>query len=129
MLDDPESGLTLKGNEFWLAGSYFVRHCPFCGGALPDTSNPIWVPRISEEERAKLKFLTANLNSAEEIIQQLGKPDYDEIGTCGDKPVVRNIEYYSLSENANIEFYLFGDERIECRIMVKCLPPRHVENI
>jgi hypothetical protein len=139
MLNDPDSGLTLgEDNTFLLAGQWLVYHCPFCGGLLPHSRKPIWYPQLTDDERARLQQLVEGITTAEEAIQRLGPPDYDAFmgvhESINGRLVYneelskknRNVEYYNLSEHANIEFYFHVDYGVECRIEVKLISPRHV---
>lgn len=140
MLNDPDSGLTLVNRSFWLGGSWAVYHCHFCGGLLPDSRRPIWYPRLSQEERARLQQLVEGITTAEEAIERLGPPDFDAMMGVHESiegrlvwneelsNKCRNVEYHNLSEHANIEFYFRTDHAVECRFEVKLLSPRHVDS-
>ncbi len=154
ILNDPDSGLTLsQDNTFQLGNHFCVYHCPFCGGLLPDSSLPIWYPRLDAQERSRLQRLVAGITTAEEAIERLGLPDYDAMmhhydSLAGGMPLVvsehdemrdsqwafnqelstkcRNLEYYNLSEHADIEFYFHADYGPRCEIVVKYISPRHM---
>lgn len=139
MLNDPTSGLTLgEDNTFLLAGQWCVYHCPFCGGLLPHSRKPIWYPRLTDDERARLQQLVEGIATAEEAIRRLGPPDYDALidvyESINDSLVhneelstkCRNVEYYNLSEHANIEFYFHVDYGVEYRLEIKPISPHHV---
>ena len=142
MLNDPESSITLgQDNTFCLAGSWAVYHCPFCGGKLPDSSKPIWYPRHTESEWARLHQLVEGITTPEEAFQRLGLPDHDAFVSGYDdvdgKSVAhdalsqrtRNIDYYHLSEHANIEFYFNTVKQTgSVGIHLKFIPPRHIED-
>ncbi|RYG66783.1 hypothetical protein EON80_14775, partial [bacterium] len=112
-----------------IGARYFLYHCPGCGGCLPDSSKPIWFPKFNEAEQARLIGLAVGLDTAESAIEQLGTPDYDAYMVQFNHPdeinpivvsehdvvdmpgwfyneeesmKVRNIEYYNLSEHADI---------------------------
>ncbi len=153
-MSGPNSAYSLSDNSFWINEHLAMYFCPFCGGKLPDDSKPIYAPYLTPDERGRLEELIAGINSPEEAIARLGPPDYDEpmltyytegnampymvSGIDGeeipddfvlDESVVptRNMEFYNLSKTGIIEFYFDGGRLTECRIIPKCLPPRHLE--
>ena len=116
-------------------GCFILYHCPFCGGAFPDSTKPMWIPIIPPGEFDRLQEMIQNLHDAEGILHRLGVPDYDEMsysfGNVNgilqmDKPTapIRNIEYYQLSEFLNVEFYISEDNHLTKRLTIKPLSAR-----
>lgn len=140
-INDPCSGVTFdpKSNTVVLSrgqSEYPLYHCPFCGGAFPDSSQPAWVPIVPKEEFERVERLVADLADAEAIISRLGPPDYDAVtypqtwrnGTMvQDDPCrsVRNLEYCGYSEWLAIEFYITGGRSATHRLAIKKVYPRH----
>jgi len=142
LLNDLTSGFKLSQNSivfetessFWM-----VYHCIFCGGRLPDGSKPIWYPRLDEAEMERLQQLVAGIETPEAAIERLGPPDYEskirtlkiheptEEELAGEP---HSVEYYHLSEHANVEFYFnFGEPHTtSVNIELKNIPPRHLES-
>lgn len=133
MMSEPDSPISLRDNQFWLNETWCVYFCQFCGGKLPDSSKPVYVPFLSPEERAHLELLARGIGSREEAVARLGMPDYDEdmeTGTAPNEstPRTRNVEFYGLSKTGNIEFYFSPDRPAHRVITPKWLPPRHLED-
>jgi hypothetical protein len=140
-INDPYSGVVFdpESNSVLLShgqSEYPLYHCPFCGGAFPDSSQPVWVPIVPKEEFERVEQLIADLTDAEAIISRLGPPDYDATthshtscnGTLvrdDTSPPVRNIEYYGYSDGLAIEFYITGGRAATHRLGIKNLSPRH----
>jgi hypothetical protein len=145
MMSEPDSPISLCDNGFWLNETWCVYFCLLCGGKLPDSSKPIYVPFLSCEERARLELLARGIGSREEAIARLGTPDYDEdVAYCDEDvdsgaltqegevlnpsiPRTRNVEFYGLSKTGNIEFYFSPRRPAHHLIVPKFLPPRHLE--
>ena len=119
-------------------GQAVMHFCPGCGGKLPDSTKPVWVPLAPQGERERLEALTIGLSTADQVLARLGAPDYDEVGYTywqrdgrmvrdETTPPFRNIEYYGLSDWYNLEFYICDDGRIKVEIMIKSLPPRQMD--
>jgi hypothetical protein len=141
-INDPQSGVAYNAaaNQIALSG-YPLYHCPFCGGRYPDPSKPMWVPIIPTGEKERLEHLIANLVGRDDILQKLGKPDYDELTYTAVRdpqnpeelvrddsvPPIRNIEYYGLSDWFNVEFYVDSDGSTSRRLMPKMLSPRAMD--
>ena len=128
MLSDPDSGLSVTEDGIYITEDFWVLYyCPHCKGLMPN----IWNARITDEERERLQQIIDGITAAEEAIEQLGPPDYDVFmshwDSIGGKLVyneelsqkTRNIEYYHLSECANLEFYFDKDSGREGRIILK----------
>jgi hypothetical protein len=99
---------------------FSLYHCPFCGGAFPDPSKPVWAPILTDDERERLERLFKGAKSAEELLVRMGKPNYDVVLTDG----TRNIEFYQLSALANVECFV-SEQGVECRIEMKPISARH----
>lgn len=93
-----------------------IYHCPYCGGAAPESKRHLLFHVVSSEEKHRLADLIAPINSVEELIEKLGKPDKDEPATMwerseesGHRPSTvvpcRTVTYASLSEIADVHVY------------------------
>src|SRR5688572_12195266 len=83
-INDPHSGVVFDagGNCVCLShgeSRYPLYHCPFCGGAFPDSSQPLWVPIVPPEEFARVAQLVGTLSDPEAIRSRLGPPDYGAV--------------------------------------------------
>ncbi len=130
MLNDPDSTLTLRDDGVFVSDQLdpiVLYYCGTCGGRIPN----IWNARISDEERERLQEIVDSISTPAEAIQKLGPPDYDEFMRHCDivdgklveivelSRLTRNIEYYHLSDCANVEFYFGKDSWREGRIILK----------
>jgi hypothetical protein len=125
-LNTKGSGIILDRtvNMFCFSGpngsSFVLWHCPQCGGAFPDPQKPFWVPIITDDERDRLNALIGEITNIANIIDifaKLGPPDCDEVLDDG----MRMIEFYNLSEVANVECYVSDGNRPICRWELKPL--------
>lgn len=125
-INDPESGVVFEpaGNYICLKFRYPLYHCPFCGGMFPDSSQPLWVPIVPQEEFTRVEQLVVDLTDPEAIISRLGPADYDSM-TRSYTPPVRNIEYYGYSDWLAIEFYIPAGEPARHHLSIKPLSAKH----
>jgi len=128
VINDPESRIAFDplNNQIIIdaaGASYVLYHCPFCGGMFPDRSKPMWVPIVPQSEFDRIKALSANLATAEQILERLGPADTDGWSRPGAE--FRCIGYYHLSEFLNLEFILTKNGDMRCDIQIKPLSPRH----
>ena len=88
-----------------------IYHCPFCGGAAPESKRHLLFKTISRDEESRLGELLKNIKSIDDAIQQFGQPDFD--GHSGTKmPETENhpsriehhrdIRYHGLSDFAAV---------------------------
>lgn len=102
-------------NEYhftWNDGAILViRHCPFCGGAAPESKRALLFAQIPGSEESRLAKLLKGVISMDDAIKRFGKPDYDKTSTsCRDEtedagPRIahhRLIQYHELSDVAEI---------------------------
>lgn len=96
------------------AGHYatlIIYHCPFCGGAAPESKRHLLFETISREEESRLSELLKNIKSIDDAIQQFGQPDFD--GQSATKTPEsehhpskiehhRDIRYHGLSDVADV---------------------------
>ena len=139
-INDPSSGVVFdrENNRICLThgqSEYPLYHCPGCGGAFPDSSEPVWVPIVPPEEFKRVEQLVAGLQEVNAIISRLGPPDYDVVTHSfiardgryvrDESRPVRNIEYYRHSDWLAIEFYIRPGKPAVHHIVIKKLSPRH----
>ncbi|RYX83786.1 hypothetical protein EON83_13510 [bacterium] len=124
-MSEPDSAVSLVHNMFVINGHWCMYFCPFCGGKLPDDSKPIYVPYVTTEERERLEALVKGIETPEEVIERLGKPEYDELmltyfkqgepmpfvysGSAEEQSAIQESGEFTLDESVvptrNIEFY------------------------
>ncbi|MFO0648775.1 MAG: hypothetical protein U0326_21215 [Polyangiales bacterium] len=85
---DPSSDGTCEvGNA-----SLRIYHCPFCGGAAPESKRHLLFAVISPEERQRLDRLLAGIKSVEDAFRVLGVPDRDDPhGVTVEQPELEGI--------------------------------------
>jgi len=90
-----------------------IYHCPFCGGAAPESKRALLFAAIPAEEQRRLYELVEGINSIEEALQRLGPPQQDmplavtvqKPEKAGEPPSVesyRQITYTHLSDVADV---------------------------
>lgn len=88
-----------------------IYHCPFCGGAAPESKRHLLFETISCAEESRLAKLLKDIKSIDDAIRQFGEPDFD--GHSGTKapesesnpPKIehyRDIRYHGLSDVADV---------------------------
>jgi hypothetical protein len=128
-LNTKDSGIILEPtlNMFCFSspnGVFLVLwHCPQCGGTFPDPGKPFWAPILTDSERSRLEGLIKDVADVTELFNRMGKPDYDVALTDG----TRNIEFYNLSQLANVECYVSEGRKPECRLSIKPLSARPLD--
>jgi hypothetical protein len=53
-------------------------HCPFCGGAAPESKRGDLFSQISDQEASRLRSLTEKVKSGADALRVLGTPDDDQ---------------------------------------------------
>ncbi|MEM8672185.1 MAG: hypothetical protein AAGG48_32015 [Planctomycetota bacterium] len=88
-----------------------IYHCPFCGGAAPESKRDKLFADIPFDEQSRLAKLLEPIDSIDAAIDALGKPDYDGFvngkhrDADGDSPRLsrqRTIRYERLSDTAQV---------------------------
>jgi len=109
-----------------------IYHCPFCGGAAPESKRGTFFAEISEEEAKRLWALLNEINTAAQAFQHLGKPDMDEpYPTLAGRPkptkeregqkyeATRILTYSNLSPVAEVQFIVYGNDEVERTVAAK----------
>lgn len=90
-----------------------IYHCTFCGGAAPDSFRPSKFAMLSHAELERLREMTKNLKTMDDVLANLGSPDSDDQqGVMWTIPesdehseiteAFRTLIYRSLSQTADI---------------------------
>src|SRR5262245_13189907 len=93
-----------------------IYHCPFCGGAAPESKRDLLFAVIPPEEQRRLHRLFDGMRTLQGVIAALGPPDQDkERGLTFEQPErgaqpptmrsFRTLQYTRLSETADVEVY------------------------
>lgn len=107
-----------------------IYHCPFCGGAAPESKRSLLFATISRSEEKRLAELLAPLKTIDEAVALFGKPDYDghsrvrDPGSDERAPSVechREIRYENLSDVASVCITERPDGKLSCCLLGKPL--------
>jgi hypothetical protein len=107
-----------------------IYHCPFCGGAAPESKRPQLFAVISSDEKERLYSLLSSITSIDEAIATLGPPDFqshtsttmcEEEGQGSPVSFQRLIRYASLSDTAEVDLVERSDGRLELGLRGKFL--------
>jgi hypothetical protein len=108
--------------------SSLIYHCPFCGGAAPESTRGRSFATLPNEELHRLRTLVHGIQSVDDALRILGPPTSDEAIQMppgyvyptqrSDKPCqpVRALSFASLSDVADIEVCVNDDDTVEVTI-------------
>jgi hypothetical protein len=93
-----------------------IYHCPFCGGAAPESKRAGLFTTFTPNEHRRLNRLFDGMRTLQDVIATLGPPDEDkERGLTVQQPekdeqaptlrTFRALRYTRLSDTANVEVY------------------------
>lgn len=133
--DDPDNPIVFDRRtaeyQFSYGGAMLViYHCPFCGGAAPESKRDLLFAQIPAAEQNRLLDLLSGVQTIDDAIQKFGKPDFEGISTSkyaerdGEAPAIephRNIRYANLSEVAEVWITERLDGKIYARLQGKHL--------
>ena len=112
-----------------------IYHCPFCGGAAPESKRRLLFSVIPSEEEQRLARLLAPVRTARGALKRLGKPQRDDPAGIrmhtpeadGRPPGVRHhrvLVYEKLSDVADVWFTEGPDGRVSWQLMGKQIARR-----
>lgn len=117
--------------QFAYGGAMLViYHCPFCGGAAPESKRDLLFAQIPEAEQHRLLDLLSGVQTIDGAIQKFGKPDFEGVSTSkyaereGEAPAIepyRDIRYANLSDVAEVWITERLDSKIYARLQGKYL--------
>lgn len=88
-----------------------IYHCPFCGGAAPESKRALLFAQIPENEERRLAGLLNGIETMDGALSKLGQPDFEGVSTTrkpegkNDAPRIqhhREIRYHQLSDVAEV---------------------------
>lgn len=116
-------------------GYLLIYHCPFCGGAAPESKRPTLFTSFTPEEQGRLFGLFEGMQTLQEVIAALGSPDEEKKrGLTIQKPEkdgqaptmqrFRLLRYTRLSDTADVEVYVDpNQEDVQVMLMGKYIGP------
>jgi hypothetical protein len=136
--DDPDNPIRFEEetNEFHFVysdGMLVIYHCPFCGGAAPESKRALLFAQIPRSEEERLAKLLHPITTIDDALKNLGAPDFDghsttkipESDTEGPKiQYSREIRYERLSDVAIVSITERPDGKIHWQLQGKFLGRR-----
>lgn len=109
-----------------------IYHCPFCGGAAPESKRDLLFAAVTLEEENRLGELLTGIKTLDDAIRKLGDPDRDEPDGVtqktperdGNPPIIesfRSIVYCGLSNTADVHIIDYRQNGVGIRLQGKCL--------
>lgn len=107
--------------------SVVIYHCPFCGGAAPESQRDKLFVEIPDDERRRLEDMVREIKSLKDVERMLGKPDIDKPiyfppGLSGleiNKEPRRTLTFTRISKIADIHLTIYVNDDIEVFIIGK----------
>jgi len=113
-------------------GMLVIYHCPFCGGAAPESTRDQLFAQITAEEENRLNECLEGIITIEDAINKLGPPDHDdprgvgikapeEDGSAPNIQSFRCLTYNNLSDSADVYITDYLRDRVHITYQGKCL--------
>lgn len=127
-----ELQIEYSGRSGEATGVMVIYHCPFCGGAAPESKRDQLFAKVSTTEEYRLNELLKDIKTMDDAIEKLGRPEIDNPHGCiiqskqTEKcPTItqnyRSLMYSNLSDVANVILTDFHKERIHISYQGKFL--------
>jgi hypothetical protein len=114
--DDPDNPIEfdVRTAEFHFVygdNMLVIYHCPFCGGAAPESKRALLFTQIPHAEQERLQELLREVKTIDDAIRKFGKPDLEDVSISKFQereevaPRVephRTIRYEDLSDVADV---------------------------
>ncbi len=114
--DNPENPIRFdqRTSEYQFVfgdGRLRIFHCPFCGGAAPESKRSLLFAQIPYSEEDRLSQVLEPIKTIDDALELLGKPDVDSYLAVrtpeaeNKAPTIerlRDIRYYGLSDVADV---------------------------
>jgi len=87
-----------------------IYHCPFCGGAAPESKRALLFEVISNEEEARLAEILRPIQTVDDALKVLGKPDFDDFEISrmpeqdGNPPKTHHCRMLRYTEMSDVAF-------------------------
>ena len=102
-----------KSDEGGAEGMMVIYHCPFCGGAAPESIRGTLFAKITQKEEHRLNDMLKEIKTMEDALKLLGDPNADhsngvtveslEIdGEPSQRESYRSITYTNLSDTVDV---------------------------
>jgi len=81
-----------------------IYHCPFCGGAMPESARDKMFMEVSAEEARRIGESLSGIQTFDDALQRLGRPDYEH--EVAARPPInapfQELVYTRLSSTTNV---------------------------
>ena len=118
-----------KFNEYYITDGSVDRrveiaiyHCPFCGGAAPESKRGEFFETISDDEAKRLWVLVSGVKTIDDAFRILGTPDRDLPASAPDRghhKTTRVLTYSGLSTVAEVQVLVSSNNEVEVTIAGK----------
>ena len=116
-----------------------IYHCPFCGGAAPESKRHKLFAIVSDSEADRIHKSLEHINSLDDAIRILGPPDQDDPRGFvihrpekdGKAPTVesyRSFLYEKLSDTADVRIIEHPQEGVSISLQGKYIGPPFSKN-
>ncbi len=113
-------------------GSLIIYHCPFCGGAAPESLRSALFETVTSSERERLDILCKDIYTLDDAINILGRPDQDDPKGVivqspekdGNPPSTRSyrtLTYENLSKTVAVHITDYLKDRVFVEYQGKCI--------
>ena len=109
--DTSEYQFTFQEPESDGLSTLIIYHCPFCGGAAPESKRDLLFAQIPDSEQSRLAELLDGIETIDGALERFGKPDFEGTSVTthpereNEPPRIghhRDIRYHNLSNVAEI---------------------------
>jgi hypothetical protein len=97
--------------------------CPMCGGRAPDLRKQALFEQVTAQELTRLQALTQDIQSIEDALRILGKPELDAEPRTGREPG-RVLTYHKVSETAVVHITASADGTVRIVFQEKYIGSR-----
>ena len=98
-----------------------IYHCPFCGGAAPESTRSRSFANIDDVESTRLQNLVRDIKSADDALKMLGRPDSDRQVKSEHGASRRVLIFSRLSDAADVHVNTSAGNSAEVTIAPKHL--------
>jgi len=107
-----------------------IYHCPFCGGAAPESQRDLLFAQVSTAEEERLAGISEGVETIDDAIKRFGRPDFEGVCTTrspeqeDQAPWIqhhREIRCHNLSVTAQVWVPYYGLTAARSMVTLFCL--------